>query len=180
MAFIYSESNGLNDSKIGRLATPLKMVIEAESDSQRKKGGALDWLFNIERSSRYGETIQYQDEFGAFTATPEGTGAESDSIVDTYRKFIEHIPFMKEFTITKQMMDDSVFGIGSDAKRRAQNFVRAYYPTILLYTIWNSNYSIPPSILLSLVELLPLSTLSPLLMLPEYSDVLPLSISCPI
>ena len=130
MAFIYSESSGLNDSKIARLSTPLKMVIEAESDSQKKKGGALDWLFNIERSNRYGETIQYQDEFTTFMSAAEGTAAETDSVVDTYRKFIEHIPFMKEFVITKQMMDDSVFGIGSDAKRRAQNFVRAYYLTM--------------------------------------------------
>ena len=130
MAFIYSESNHLNDSKIAKLANPLKVLIEAESDAQKKKGGALEWLFNIERSSRYGETIQYQDEFSTFTATPEGTAAEADMIVDTYRKFIEHIPFMKEFTITKQMMDDSVSGVGSDAKRRAQNFVRAYYLTM--------------------------------------------------
>ena len=130
MAFIYSESNHQNDSKIARLATPLKMLIEAESDALKAKGGALEWLFNIERSLRYGETIQYQDEFSTFTATPEGSAAEADASVETYRKFIEHIPFMKEFTITKQMMDDSVCGIGSDAKRRAQNFVRAYYLTM--------------------------------------------------
>ena len=42
MSFIYSETNGFNDSKIGRLANPLKMVIEAESDNQKKKGGALE------------------------------------------------------------------------------------------------------------------------------------------
>lgn len=130
MSFIYSETNGFNDSKIGRLANPLKMVIEAESDNQKKKGGALEWLFNIESSSRYGETIQYQDEFTTFTAAPEGSGAENDGVTDTYRKFIEHIPFMKEFTITRQMIDDSVTGIGHDAKRRAQNFVRAYYLTM--------------------------------------------------
>ena len=130
MAFIYSESSGLNDSKIGRLATPLKVLIEAESDAQRKKGGALTALFNIEKSNRFGETIQYSDEFTAFMAAAEGTAAEADSIADTYRKFIEHIPFMKEFVITKQMLDDSVHGIGADAKRRAQNFVRAYYLTM--------------------------------------------------
>ncbi len=130
MSFIYSETAGLNDSKIGRLANPLKMVIEAESDAQKKKGGALDWLFNVERSSRYGETIQYQDEFSTFNATTEGGGADSDQQVDTYRKLIEHIPFMKEFTITKEMMDDSLYGLGNDAKRRAQSFVRAYYLTM--------------------------------------------------
>ncbi len=129
MAFLYSEQSGLNDARIGRLATPLKMIIEAESDNLRKKDGALKTLFNVESSNRFGETIQYQDEFGTFIATPEGGGAENDSMVETQRKFIEHIPFMKEFTITKQMMDDSVLGIGAEAKRKAQNFVRAYYLT---------------------------------------------------
>lgn len=130
MSFIYSVSDEYNNSKIGKLATPLKVLIEAESDAQRKKGGALTTLFNIEKSNRYGETIQYGDEFTAFSAAAEGTAAEADSLSDTFSKFIEHIPFMKEFVITKQMLDDSVYGIGADAKRRAQNFVRAYYLTM--------------------------------------------------
>ena len=119
MSFIYSVSDEYNNSKIGKLATPLKVLIEAESDAQRKKGGALTTLFNIEKSNRYGETIQYGDEFTAFSAAAEGTAAEADSLSDTFSKFIEHIPFMKEFVITKQMLDDSVYGIGADAKRRA-------------------------------------------------------------
>ncbi len=129
-SFIYSASSHLNDSKIGKLETPLKILIEAESDAAKKKGGALSALFNIENSNRFGETVQYQDGFSAFTAAAEGAAADVDSIVDTYKKFIEHIPFMKEFVITKQMLDDSLYGIGADAKRRTQNFVRAYYLTM--------------------------------------------------
>ena len=127
---IYSESSGYNDAAIGKLVNPLKMIIEHESDLCKKKGGVLDWLFNIEKSNKYGETIQYTDEFATFQSAEEGAGAEKDSMVETFRKFIEHIPFMKEFTITKQMLDDSINGVGADAKRRAQNFVRAYYLTM--------------------------------------------------
>lgn len=128
--FIYAQSTGFNNAAIGKLETPLKMVIEHESDLCRKKGGTLDWLFNSEKSDRFGETIQYQDEFGTFRYSPEGAGAENDSITETNRKLISHIPFMKEFTITKEMLDDSNYGIGADAKRRAQAFVRAYYLTL--------------------------------------------------
>lgn len=127
--FIYSKSSGFNDAKIGRLETPLKMLIEHESDLARNKGSVLDWLYNVERSNKFGETIQYQDEFDSFRYAAEGAGAENDSMVETHRKFIEHIPFMKEFTITKEMMDDSNYGIGSDAAKRARAFVRAYYLT---------------------------------------------------
>ena len=130
MSIIYSENSGFSNAAIGKLETPIKMVIEHESDMQTKRGGICDWLFNIERSSRFGETIVGQNEFGVFAATEEGAGAENDTIEETYRKFIEHIQFMKEFTITAQMMEDAGYGVAADAKRRAENFTRAYYKTM--------------------------------------------------
>ena len=127
---IYSKSSGLANSAIGKLETPIKMVIEHESDMQTKKGGICDWLFNVERSGKFGETIIGQNEFDVFRAAEEGSGAENDTISETYRKFIEHIQFMKEFTITAEMMEDANFGVAQDAKRRAENFTRAYYKTM--------------------------------------------------
>ena len=130
MSIIYSQSSGLNNAAIGKLETPLKMIIEHESDAQSKRGGIRDWLFNVEKSKRFGETIIGQNEFDVFTATEEGAGAENDSIQETYKKFIEHIQFMKEFTITAKMMEDANFGVAADARRRAENFTRAYYKTM--------------------------------------------------
>ena len=130
MSIIYSENSGFSNAAIGKLETPIKMVIEHESDLQTKRGGICDWLFNVERSSRFGETIVGQNEFGVFSAAEEGAGAENDSIEETYRKFIEHIQFMKEFTITAEMMEDANYGVAADAKRRAENFTRAYYKTM--------------------------------------------------
>ena len=127
---IYSKNSGIADSAIGKLETPIKMVIEHESDVLTKKGGVCDWLFNIEKSSKFGETIVGQNEFDVFHAATEGEGAENDNIIETYRKFIEHIQFMKEFTITAEMMEDANFGVAADAKRRAENFTRAYYKTM--------------------------------------------------
>lgn len=130
MSFIYCENTGLNDSKFRSVEVPIKMLIEAESELSRKKKGSLTTLFNIEKSNRFSEGIQYQDSFTGFTYAAEGAQAEIDIVGDTYRKTFEHIPFMKEFVITKQMLDDSTMGIGADAKRRVQNFVRAYYLTL--------------------------------------------------
>ena len=127
---IYSKSSGFNDPAIGRLETPIKMLIEHESDLLTKKGGICDWLFNVEKSSKFGETIAGHNEFDVFKAAAEGSGAELDTLAGTYYKFIEHIQFMKEFVITAEMMEDAVNGIAADAKRRAQNFTRAYYKTI--------------------------------------------------
>ncbi len=128
-SIIYSQSGGLHDAAIGRLETPIKMVIEHESDYQAKRGGVCDWLFNVEKSNRFGETIVGQNEFRVFSATEEGAAAVADGIEETYKKFIEHIQFTKEFTITAKMMEDANYGVAADARRRAENFTRAYYKT---------------------------------------------------
>ena len=127
---IYSKNSGVNNSAFGKLEYPLKMVIENESDILSKKGGIRDWLFNVEKSNRFGEAIVTQNEFGIFKHTGEGSGAESDTVSETGLKFIEHIQFMKEFIVTAEMAEDCNYGLGSDAKRRAENFTRAYYKTM--------------------------------------------------
>ena len=65
---IYSKSSGVNNAAIGKLETPIKMIIEHESDILTKKGGICDWLFNVERSNKFGETIIGQNEFDVFQA----------------------------------------------------------------------------------------------------------------
>ncbi len=127
---IYSKSSGYNDAAIGRLETPIKMIIEHESDLLTKKGGICDSLFNVEKSNRFGETIIGGNEFDVFQATAEGDSAVNDSIINTYNKFIEHIQFTKEFVITAEMMEDAQYGVAADAKHRAENFTRAYYKTM--------------------------------------------------
>jgi len=127
---IYSKTSGLTPAAIGKLETPIRMIIEHESDRLTKEGGIASWLFNVEKSERFGETIIGGNEFDIFRAAEEGAGAENDSVTETYRKFIEHIQFMKEFTISAQMMEDANFGVAADAKRRAENFTRAYYKTM--------------------------------------------------
>ncbi len=130
MSIIYAKTGGANDAQIGKLETPIKMVIEHESDLLSKKGGICDWLFNVEKSSKFGETIIGQNEFDVFSAVAEGDAAESDTLTETYKKFIEHIQFMKEFQITAEMMEDANYGVAADAKHRAENFTRAYYKTM--------------------------------------------------
>ena len=127
---IYSNTDSTNNAAIGKLETPLKMIIEHESDIICSKGGIRDILFNVEKSSRFGETIVGGNEFEVFKATEDGDSAEGDNIRELYSKFIEHVQFMKEFSISATMMEDAINGIAADTKRRAENFVRAYYKTM--------------------------------------------------
>ena len=126
----YSKSTSNTNAAIGRLETPIKMIIEHESDALTKKGGICQTLFNIEKSSRFGETIVGESELDIFRATAEGAGAECDTVSENYKKFIEHIQFTKEFIISAEMMEDAQYGIAADAKRRAESFTRAYYKTM--------------------------------------------------
>ena len=127
---IYSKSTGEVSANIGQLENPIKMIIEHESNLLTAQNGICRQLFNVEKSNHYGESIVGYDEFGTFTNVYEGDAAESDNVGETYRKFIEHIQFMKEFTVSAQMIEDSVCGLSADVKRRAASFTRAYYRTI--------------------------------------------------
>ena len=100
---IYSKSNDTNNAAIGKLETPIKMIIEHESDLLTKKGGICDALFNVEKSNRFGETIVSGNEFNIFKAADEGEAAEQDTVTEGCSKFIEHIQFMKEFVISAEM-----------------------------------------------------------------------------
>ena len=104
---IYSKESGNHSGALGMVETPIKMILEHESDLLKKKGGICDSLFNVERSQRFGETIIGGNEFNAFQAVAEGDAAPQDVTAETYQKFIEHIQFMKEFVISAEMMEDA-------------------------------------------------------------------------
>ena len=148
---IYS-SSGNHNAAIGKLETPLRMIIEHESDALTKQGGPRDWLFNVEKSRRFGETIVGQNEFDMFLPAEEGHEGQKDGLEETYTKFIEHIQFMKGFTITAKMMEDANYGVAADARRRAENFTRAYYKTmhkictLALANATTAKYTINPSV----------------------------------
>jgi hypothetical protein len=113
----------------GKYEHPIKALIESESNQCEKNKTSLDFLFNIEKSSRHSETIMGESDFDTFMAKGEGQEAENDSVQKTFDKNIEHIEFGKEFTITRKMADDAKFGIGANMKARPKKFVRAYYKT---------------------------------------------------
>ena len=126
---IYAKSDRALDPMIGRYEHPIKMIISSESDEYRKKHSIVEKLFNIEKSNRYSETIVGENNFDVFAVTKEGQGAENDSVGTTFDKTIFHHQFMKEFTVTAEMMEDAKNGIAADAKRRASAFARAYEQT---------------------------------------------------
>lgn len=126
---IYSKMVGTNDAMYGKFIHPIKMLIENESNACEKNEPILKALFNVEKSNRYSETVIGESDFDVFQSVAEGAGAENDSVGQTFSKTISHHTFMKEFTITKEMADDSKIGIAANIKAKPAKFVRAYYKT---------------------------------------------------
>ena len=133
---IFSAMSGKNDALFGKFEHPIKALIENESNAYEKRKNIIDFLFNVEKSNNYAETIIGQSDFDTFQAKGEGQRAENDSVEQTYKKTIEHIEFAKEFTITRKMAADSKMGMGAQMKSKPQAFVRAYYKTMTKFVEW--------------------------------------------
>ena len=72
--FIYSAMSGKNDPMFGKFEHPIKALIENESNICEKQKSILDFLFNVEKSSRYAETIMGESDFDTFQSKQEGQG----------------------------------------------------------------------------------------------------------
>lgn len=133
---IFSAMSGKNDALFGKFEHPIKALIENESNAYEKRKNILDFLFNVEKSNNYAETVIGQSDFDTFQAKGEGQRAENDSVEQTYKKTIEHIEFAKEFTITRKMAADSKMGMGAQMKSKPQAFVRSYHKTKIKLGEW--------------------------------------------
>lgn len=134
---VFSKLSGGKDALYGKFEHPIKAFIQNESNALEKKKTALDVLFNIEKSNRYAETVIGQTDFDTFQAATEGAEAERDTYKLGFHKTIEHIAFMKEFVITKEMADDArATGMGTNMKSKPKGFVRAYYKTRVKLGAW--------------------------------------------
>ena len=126
---IFAKTGNYRNALFGKVDTPIKAVIQSESDAYEKQKSTLDKLFIVEKSNRFGESIVGTTEFAEFLATAEGEAATPDSSQQAFRKFVEHIQFMKEFTVTAEMAEDSITGLAADANPRAKAIYAAYEKT---------------------------------------------------
>lgn len=116
MTIIYHDNAGSDSLDIRKIGGKIKIIIEKENDSFRKNPSIISKLFNIEGSVNFEKYLT--------------DGHLDDVAFDGANKFIEHIPFMKEFCIPKDMQEISDYSVCADARRRAENFIRAYHKTV--------------------------------------------------
>lgn len=132
---IFSKTTaGLSDgdlARIGKIATPLKMIMKEESDLLAKEKGIADWLYNIEKSDVFAESVVAQSGLGLLYPTEDGGRKQLMSYKETVKTIIEHFEYSGKFVATAAMLEDSIpFGKpSSQMAQHARMFIRAYYQT---------------------------------------------------
>lgn len=86
----------------------------------------LHALAIVDSSKRFAEKATTIGGLGDFSVKNEGEVAAVDTFEEGFSKLIEHITFSKDFTISKEMLDDNQI---AEAKTKAVNMVQAYKRT---------------------------------------------------
>lgn len=130
---IFSKTTaGLADgdlARIGKISTPLKMIMKKESDLLTQKNGPVEWLFNVDKSTNFAETIVTESGFGLLKPVEDGGVKQLMSHKETSKVTIEHFEISGMFVAQAALIEDSINqgGISSQLKREARNFIDSYY-----------------------------------------------------
>ena len=123
MAIIVSKSSNLNDDLWNEWSDQLVAVLQ---DTDTEKNNADDFvnkIFNVKKSTKFGEKTTGLTEFADFDIVDEGGSAVLDDVQEGFAKLIEHKAFMKKFVLTAEMAEDSQIDL---MKAKATNFVKSY------------------------------------------------------
>ena len=123
MAIIVSKSSNLNDDLWNEWSDQLVAVLQ---DTDTEKNNADDFVnkvFNVKKSTKFGEKTTGLTEFADFDIVAEGGTAVLDDVQEGFAKLIEHKAFMKKFVLTAEMAEDSQIDL---MKAKATNFVKSY------------------------------------------------------
>lgn len=119
---VFSKGSGLQDSVYGKLLDPLRMVIEDRGEAYEQES-ILPLLYNMEKSTQYGETITGMTSMQGPQPVGEGGDYPYDSYREGYRSFVEHMTYKDMFEITREMVDDNKI---LQIKSRPAAFVKAW------------------------------------------------------
>lgn len=123
MAIVVSKNSNLNDNLWNEWSDQLVAVLQ---DTDTEKNDADDFVnsvFNVKESKKFGEKTTGLTEFANFEIVDEGGEAVADDLQEGFDKLITHKAFMKSFTLTAEMAEDSDVDM---MKAKARNFVNAY------------------------------------------------------
>lgn len=126
MAITISKNSGLNDDFWKPVAQIVTAVIKDADAEKNNYDEVVEKLYNVKKSSKYGEKITGITALPSFDVVGEGQRANLASINETSPKLIIHHTFAQTVTITKEMLEDAQY---DDIKQISANLVKAYKRT---------------------------------------------------
>ncbi len=122
---VFSESSGLNNTIFGKCQEPVKMFLEKRSEAFEAKS-IIPEIFNMQKSSNYGEKIGSMTAMDGFKPVGEGGNFPVDGMEEGFSKFFEHVTWKDSFALTKEIISDSKM---LDLKKKPQNFITGFHRT---------------------------------------------------
>lgn len=119
---IFSKGSGLNDSLFGKSQDPIKKVITDYTESFEKKS-MLDKIFGMDTTSRFAEKYTSETALGDFQDVGENGAYPKTGFQEGYSKTIEPTTWKSSFEVTKEMLEDAVYG---KIKKKAIGFTQSY------------------------------------------------------
>ena len=122
---VFSEGSGLQDSIYGKVQSPVKMFIEKKGEAFEAQS-ILPEIFNMQKSTHFGETITSMTAMDGFKPVGEGGNYPTDGMQEGYKKFLEHMTWKDSFALTAEIIDDSKT---MELRKKPAGFITAYHRT---------------------------------------------------
>ena len=120
---IISKSSNLNDSLFGKSYHPIKFMMTKRAEAFEQQS-AIPQLFVEMDSDKFAEKLTSVTSMNNFEPVDEGGAFPTNGFREGYAKALEHVSWKSDFTITREMVEDSVT---LDLRQKPMHFVAAYY-----------------------------------------------------
>lgn len=118
--------NGNEHALIGKLATPLKMLVLSESDRAGAKEGAAKWLCTTEESDRFAESAVAIARPSGLSRVEEGDKAPLKGQKEVEKSTIYMYQYMTKQIITASELEDCHGGVTAGMKRTVKKLITDY------------------------------------------------------
>ncbi len=121
----FTEGSGLQDSIFGKSQAPIRMFLEKRGEAFEQQS-MIPELFNMGTSTHWGEKFTTMTAMDGFKPVGENGEYPNDGMQEGYDKFLEHMTWKDQFSISREMVDDAKL---MDLKKQPAGFIAGYHRT---------------------------------------------------
>lgn len=120
-----SIGSGVQESRYGNSQFPIKSYLEKRGEAF-EQASLLKYLFRMQTSKHWAEKFSGDTAMNNWEPVGEGGNFPSNGFEEGYPKTVEHMVWKSQFSVTREMMDDTVIG---SMRTKAGAFITSYNRT---------------------------------------------------